>query len=328
MSGRMRWGILQCFAVVAVVAAWHGAVAADKPYVESVERKPSWWGRPARRTPSEQMAYAMELEQKGRVRAAMKQYYRLVSHWPQSPEAVQAQYRYARWMDERGALGKAFDEYQRLFDRFSGGFPAAEVLERQFEIAHELMHRKKGRFLFLPGFAAPERAIPYFQKILTNAPGWERAAEVQFLIGRAHELGQNWEEAIAAYLATHNRYPNLPVARQAGFNAARCYFRLAKEHPNDLRTLENAWAALAVFVSRYSQGEDVEEVRRMRDELYERRAALAFAQAEYYDRITKKPEAARLTYENFLRQFPSSRLVPKAQERIRELGDLPKEAPQ
>ena len=31
-------------------------------------------------------------------------------------------------MDGRGKLLRAFDEYQRLFDRFSGQFPFDEVL--------------------------------------------------------------------------------------------------------------------------------------------------------------------------------------------------------
>jgi tetratricopeptide (TPR) repeat protein len=294
---------------------------AREPYRETVGRK-GWFifGRTAKPTPAEQWAYAESLEEAGRVGAAAKQYYRLVARWPQAPEAGPAQYRYARWVDGRGKLLRAFDEYQRLFDRFTGQFPYDEVLGRQFQIAQSLMQKKKGRFLFIPGFAAPERAIPLFEKIIANGPGWEKAPEAQFLIGRAHELGKEYEEAIAAYLTAQNRYPDSALAEESGFHAALCYYRLALENPTDEQLQENAWAALSVFVSRYPASDRRPQAESHRNELYDHRAGLAYLRAYFYDRIARRPEAALICYRAFLRQFPSSERAAEAIDRVQVLA--------
>ncbi|HRZ11210.1 MAG TPA: outer membrane protein assembly factor BamD [Kiritimatiellia bacterium] len=318
----MQSRFLKCarLTLACAIAALALAANAEKPYHETVGKK-GWWffGKTAKPTAAEQWAYADGLEQAGRASKAAKQYYRLVVRWPQAPEAGPAQLRYARWMDGRGKLLHAFDEYQRLFDRFNGQFPFDEVLDRQFEIAEKLMTTKKGRLLFFPGFAAPERAIPLFEKIIANAPGSEKAARAQLLIGRAHELGRIYEEAIASYLTTLNRYPGTAMAEEAGFHAAKCYYRLALENANDEQLMENAWAAASVFVTRYPKSEYALEAEVYRAELYDRRAMLAFRRADFYDRIAKRPEAALLAYRAFLKQFPSSDQVETARTRVEAL---------
>jgi outer membrane protein assembly factor BamD (BamD/ComL family) len=295
---------------------------AREPYRETVGKK-GWFifGRTAKPTASEQWAYAEQLEQAGRTGAAARQYLRLITRWPQAPEAGPAQYRYAQWVDHKGKLLRAFDEYQRLFDRFTGQFPYHDVMARQFQIADELMHKKKGRFLFLPGFAAPERAIPLFEKIIANGPGGEKAPEAQFLIGRAHEMAREYEEAISAYLTTQNRYPDSATAEESGFNAAMCYYRLTLENPNDEQLLENAWAALSVFLSRYPASDKCLDAETHRFDLYSRRADLAYRRAYFYDRIARRSEAALIAYRAFLKQFPSSEWAAEAHGRVQVLAE-------
>ncbi len=317
-SARSQWIGIRLACCLAVLSL---AAEAREPYRETVGRN-GWFifGRTAKPTPAEQWAYAEQLEEAGRTKVAAKQYLRLVARWPQAPEAGPAQYRYARWVDGRGKRLRAFDEYQRLFDRFTGQFPYDEVLGRQFQIAHELMQKKKGRFFFIPGFAAPERAIPLFEKIIANGPGGEKAPEAQFLIGRAHELGKEYGEAIAAYLTAQNRYPDSTLAEEAGFNAAMCYYRLARENPTDEQLQENAWAALSVFLSRYPASDKRPQAESRRNELYDHRARLAYHRAYFYDRIARRPEAALICYRAFLRQFASSEQAAEAIDRVQVLA--------
>ena len=311
-----RWRAIQ-IGLVCGILAHPLPSAAREAYRETVGKK-GWFlfSQPAKATAAEQWDYALQLEQAGKAKAAAKQYYRLVARWPQAPEAGLAQHRYAQWMDRRDKPLHAFDEYQRLFDRFMGQFPYDEVLTRQFEIASDVMQRKKGRFLFMPGFAAPERAIPLFEKIIANGPGGTRAPEAQFLIGRAHEMGKMYEEAIAAYLTTLNRYPASARAEEAGFRAAFCYYRLTAENPNDEQLLESAWAAFSVFLARYPAGERAKEAEAYRAELLNRRAEMVYRRAYFYDHISHRPEAALVAYRAFLKQFPSSKWADEVRERV------------
>lgn len=293
----------------------------EKPYEESI-RRTGWhlFLRPVQVTPGEQIAYADGLREAGRIRAAMRQYVALAVKWPDAAEAVEAQYEYARLLEERRKYYKAFDEYNRLFEEYPGRFAYDDVVERQFAIATYLMNRRKGTFLFLPGFTAPERAIPFFESILTNAPQWEKAAEVQYLIGQAYEKSFQEEEAIGAYMTTQQRYPESDFAQQAAFGTIRCYEVLTKELPNDDHLLENAWAATVLSLNNYPDAPDAAAARDYRDRLHRQRARLAYNKAHFYDAIARRPEAALIAYRNLLRRFPQSDWTATAQQRIDALS--------
>ena len=294
----------------------------EKPY-EETSGKRGWhpFLHPAQKSPDTQLTFADQLLQAGRAKKAMKQYVALTVYWPESREAASAQYQYARLWDKKGKENRAFDEYQRLFNRYPGQFPYDEVLNRQFEIATNLMNRKKGKFLFFPGFTAPERAIPMFQAIMTNAPQWNRSAEAQYLMGRANELSLEYEAAIEDYMAVQNRYPDSPFAEAASFQTAYCYYLLAQESPNNEQILDAAWAAMTLFLNYYPSSEKASVATEYRGTLYRQRAKIAYEKASYYDKIVKRPDSALIAYETMVRQFPHSDWTGLAQIRIDALSN-------
>ncbi len=292
---------------------------------EVTEARSHWYNffiRPAKDTPAAQFAYAEGLRTNGSLRSAGKEYRLLTVFWPQAPEAPKAQLAYARALDARQKWQDAFDEYTYLIEHYPGTFPYTEILQRMFEIAETVMVTRKGKFLFLPGFKAPDRAIPLFEKILEHGPEWDKAPECQFLIGRAHEFGYAYELAIAAYLTTLVRYPNSPFAEQAAYHRALCLEHLAASEPNNEATLDEAWTAMHQYAARYPQSEHLPAITTLRDDLQRRRAQLAYHRARYYDTIAKKPKAALLEYRDFVRLFPQSDWTAEAQKRIEQLAPL------
>lgn len=296
---------------------------AEQPYEETTSSK-GWhpFLRAKRPDPTAQLEYAGQLEQEGRIKKALKQYRALVIHWPESDEAPLAQLQYARLLDQRKKYLNAFDEYQFLFDRYTGKFPYNELLDRQFEIARMVMDMRKGKFLFLPGFSAPERATPLFEKIIKNGPAGPNAAEAQYLIGVAHEANYEYEEAVVAYMATQHRYPESPSAEKAAFGQVRCYYLLAQEGPHNEEALENAWAAVTLFLNTYPASEDKATATSYRNVLYGQRAKAAYDKAIFYDRLAKKPKAALIAYETMVGLFPNSDWTALAQARIDELKQI------
>lgn len=297
------------------------ALAAEKPYTETSGRD-GWYlfRRPRKKKPADQLAYADKLLEQGKERRAMRHYLALTRFWPESPEAAVGQYKYARLMDHRGNMLDAFDEYQRLFDRYTGLFPYDEVLNRQFELAGQIMNRRKGRFLFFPGFAAPERAAPLYEKIVGNGPQWEKAPEAQYLMGQAYEQALEYEQAIACYMVTQQRYPDSPFAAKASFRTAYCFYLLAQESPNNKQVLDNAWAALMLFLNTHPMAEDVAVAREYSRTLLRQRARLAYNTAIYYDRVEKRPAAALIAYQTLVREFPQSDWTEPAKLRIEALS--------
>ena len=299
------------------------AGAAAKPYSES---KPSrgWnfflW--PAKANPAAQLAYARELQQAGRIRAAIRQLRALTISWPSAPEAPVAQLAYARLLEERGRWPAAFEEYTYLIEHYAGAFPYDEVLDRQFHIAQFAMNRRKGKFLFFPGFHSPERAVPLLEKVIEHGPEWARADEAQLLIGRAYDLSHQYELALVAYTTTQMRYPNSPLAEQAVFARAVDLERLAREAPQNEAALDEAWSATTQFLQRYPASDQAPAAVKLRDDLYRRRARIAFERASYYDRIARKPQAALLEYRDFIRLFPQAEWTAQARQRVEALSQI------
>lgn len=317
--------------LVAALAVVILAAPASGQAYEETGKQHTWfsWSRPAEKSPVGQLAHATKLLKDSQLRKAGKAFRALVVTWPGSPEAPYAQWAYARVLDQQGKATEAFDEYQKLMDTYPGQFPDYEkVLARQFAIAKDIMNKRRGGFFF-GGFLAPERAIPFFEKVISNAPRAAHAAEAQYLIGMAHEKSMEYELAVVAYIATLHRYPESPFAEPASLGRARSLYLMATDSPNDLRALEEAWAGVMVFLRSYPRSDLAPEAETMRDDLLQRMAKNAYEKARYYDVIATKPGVARDSYALFIEQFPKSPWTELARERLRELeepGAQPKDA--
>lgn len=283
-----------------------------------VKRGTHWYRHPQCKTAKEQMSLAEKFYQDKRYHKAANAYQALVYAWPDSPEAPLAQLKLAQVQEQRELYLKAFDEYQYLFDYYPGQFNYGAILDRQFKIANYLMTSRKGAFFLFPGFEAPERAIPLFEKIIQNAPTWENAATAQLNIGIIHELNEEEEEAASAYEILQNRYSDEVLVAQASFREAHCLYKLYKNRPNDENACNAARAALVQFIKTYPGHEKVTESRNYLQILNYEQAKRAYEMARYYDQIAHRPKAALIAYETFLSKYSSNdnELTTKARERV------------
>ncbi|MCB1101271.1 MAG: tetratricopeptide repeat protein [Kiritimatiellae bacterium] len=292
-----------------------------EPYV-STGKDHAWFSfsKPHAPDPAGQLAYAAELWSHQRFTKAFKAYRTLALTWPGSDEAATAQYMMGRILEQQKKWKDAFDAYQTLMDRYPGAFAYEEVLQRQFAIAKQEMNRKRGKFLLLPGYKAPEKAVELFEKIISNGPRTPIAPEAQFLIGQSYETSLDYELAMVAYMTTQQRYPASDYAEKAALGRARTLYKITREQPNDEASLEEAYAAAILFLNAYPDSEQADQVRDYRDNLFDRRVETAYSVAEYYDQIAKRPKAAMASYEKLIRAFPRSAQAEQARQRLEELS--------
>jgi outer membrane protein assembly factor BamD (BamD/ComL family) len=289
-----------------------------------VKRGVHWYRHPAQTNAAAQEAYAFSLYENGQLRASANAYQALVYAWPDSRQAVSAQLALAKIQQKREKYEKAFDEYQYLIDHYAGQFNYPEVLDLQFQIANYLMNSKRGQFLFFPGFESPERAVPLFESIIRNAPSWEKTPLAQFNLGMIHESNSETEEAIAAYEVLLNRYPGSQWAPDAAYHQACCLEKLSADRPNDENAINDAISALIDFIQTYPNSSGVPDASSRKEGLIKRLEHMAFERARFYDKLTRRPEAALQSYEDFLKRFPSSESANLARERIAALKLLVK----
>lgn len=282
-------------------------------------KNPSIFHRPAKKSPPEQWQYAEALRLVGKTRRAMKQYNALMHAWPAAKEAAPAQLAYATLLMQRGRFETAFEEFQYLIAYYAGQFPYEDVLNRQYQIVNYLRTRRYARFGIFPGYTAPERVLPLIEQLLRNAPGWEKAPELQLQIGQIQEANGEIEKAIEAYEKVLLQYPDSAAAAAASYGRAYCRYLMARKRPRDEEAWRQAFADLSAFLRDFPHDPNVAQATYYQYAAKEHLAALHFERAEFYDKIAKRPEAARIAYADFVRRFPASPLRQKAEERLRAL---------
>ena len=319
LSG-MHARFLLCLLTLMLTGSVQGAK--DTSYVESMEsERPIQLLGPRKDAPAEQLAYALKTEEKGKLRAACRRYEALINRWPDAMEAATAQHRLAQCLQKRGKDKAAFEAYEELLKTHPQRAPYDQVLTSMFDIASRVMDERKMAWFGLPGFQSPAHAVPYFQSILKYGPHWERAPEAQYLIGRAYEIEEQYADAAPAYEAVQFRYPDSARAEAAACRRARCLAALSDRSPNNERSLLDAWTAVVLFEQHFPNSDFSPTIEALRDRLLRRRTEHAWEKAQFYDRIARRPTAAKKAYEQFVREFPGSVWTPSAQKRIEELSE-------
>lgn len=273
-------------------------------------------------TSAQQWEYARETQNKGWLKKADRRMLYLVRRWPNSKEAPWAQRARADMLYSRGKLKEAFREYQYLINNYSSRMRDYDsVLESQFSIAVDIMNQRRMRWFF-GGYYAPEYSVDYFEDVIRNGPQWIRAPEAQFLIGQAYQDSDELELAIAAYAVLGYRYPDNSLAEESAWHQIDCLDRLRQEYPNSRDLLDRTLTSTTVFLTTYPTSKRKTEIIQLRNQLYEVKAKNSFDEAAFYAKVPKKPEAAIIYYQAMINEYPKSKLVPLAEQRIAELEAL------
>ncbi len=284
-----------------------------------------FFGKPARNSPSKQLAYAKELEREGRYAKAGKAYNALVRKWGASREAAEAQYGVARMAEKRGKELEAFREYQYLLENYNlsmvDGANLTNILQRQFAAANTLRAQLGTGFigLFEPSV---DTVAGMFRRIASSAPAWDKADDCMFMRGLSYETMKKYVDALYEYEDLASRYPDSELRGDALYRAAVCRYVLAMKSPRDGKTMRNAVVAMGLALRNDPSHKFAKFTALHMDELNEKLAEMAFEKAEFYDTIRKNPSAALIAYQTFLNEFPESSFSEKARQRVKELSPV------
>jgi outer membrane protein assembly factor BamD (BamD/ComL family) len=162
--------------------------------------------------------------------------------------------------------------------------------------------------------------------VARNAPAGEIAPECLFRMGElyAGEHSKRYDLALEPFETITARHPRSVFAPAAAFGAARARVLLSRKYPRDEKrtraALQSIDAVLAGFAQRLPDPDEaVRTLQAWREEVSGRLSHAVFQQAEFYDTIRRKPEAAISAYRRFLELHPDAPDAEKARRRLAEL---------
>jgi outer membrane assembly lipoprotein YfiO len=250
---------------------------------------------------------------------ALKAARHLVKTWPLSDYAPRAQYLVGRCYEAKHNDEKAFNQYQKILEKYPKSENVQEVLQRQYVIA--------GRFLqgqwfklwgYIPIFPSMDRTADMFDKIVKNGPYSEVAPHAQLRVGAAREKQAHYPEAVKAYETAADRYHDRPpIAADAIFHAGVAYQKQAKTGEYDQSMAGQAIAQFTDFIALYPNDRRVSQAQQIMTALRAEQARGNFEIAKYYEK-RRKWSGALVYYNEVVVQDPdpNSAIATAARQRI------------
>ena len=269
----------------------------------------------------DQLAVAQEAFDHSKYSLAAKAAKRVVSKWPFSDFAPQAQYLVGRCYEEEGKDEVAFNYYQKLLEKYPKMTNAEEVLERQYVIATKFLNGKWRKLWgYIPIPPSTDKTIEMYQKVIKNAPYSDVAPQAQMKIGAAREKQKEYEKAVKAYETAADKYSEREkVAADAMFKAGLANLKQSKTAEYDQNAATEAISAFTDFKALYPDDKRVPEAEQKVEELKTEQARGAFAIAKFYAK-QKKWKAAQIYYNEAITKDPSSEYANEARRRIADLS--------
>lgn len=275
---------------------------------------------PAEKSASEQLHKAQDLEKDGHIKKAIGAYRSLLTAFPDSGAASQAQFKVAELSEQEGNLEYAFKAYSKYVSTYPRGQEFDAVVEHQFGIAKAFLDGARRKLFGVKTFPSMERAMKMFEEIVKNAPYSKYAPLAQFNVGMAHEKRGEYPEAIAAYQEAVDKYPNDDVAGDAQYQIGYVQMHMIKEGSNDQSARVKAHDAFEDFAVRYPQSEKITQARENLNALSGTNLKKTLDVARFYDR-TQNYKAAVIYYQDVVqngKDSPEGTEAHKAIERLKK----------
>lgn len=271
-------------------------------------------------SPQEQLEIGQELLRSENYKDAMREFRKLIKHYPKSFEAPLAQFGIAECYEGMGQSYKAFQEYQKIIEKYPFSDLGPQVVERQHLIGERLLeHPEKSKFVrTLMG--SEYDVVDIFRTVIKNAPYGPFAAVSQYKIGLYLLEKKMYQEARDEFVKVVYDYSNSEWVKSAKYQIALVDTARSALPGYDQKITQAAVRQLEEFVDVYPDAELVSKAQQEISQLQEKEAESSFLIARFYEK-QKNYTSAKIYYQSIVDQFPNSSWAPKAIEQISIIKD-------
>lgn len=279
------------------------------------------WENPkyaAKDTPEEQLAYAQRYYKEGNFKIALKEFKKLIKYYPLSKEAPNAQYYIGRIMEDLGGFYDAFKAYQKVIDLYPYTELVDDVIEREYKIGELFFLGQKINVLGPLKMPAKDKAIEIFKAVADNAPYGKYADLAMYKAGLTYKDISDYDNAILMFKGLIDKYPNSELIDKARYQLAACSKLLSLNPEYDQTPTVVAREEFEDFIEKHPDSEMADEAKDIIGKLKNRQAENAYKIGQFYE-ARRMPESAEVYYNEIIQNYPDTRWVEKARERLKEI---------
>ena len=270
-------------------------------------------------TPSEQLQYSTGFYQKKDYDIAIKEFRKLIRHYPKAREGPEAQFYIGQCYENLGNLYQAFKEYQIVVDKYPFSERSGDIVQRQYDIGARLLQGAQNRNKFVDAVVgANYNVIDIFKTVIKNAPYGPLAPKAQYQIGLYLAEKQLYQEARDEFEKAINDYPESEWAKAAKYQIAMTDSKRSTDAAYDQKVTQAAVQEFKEFVEVYPDAELSVAAKKQIDGLKEKEAENNFLIAQFYEK-QKNYQSAKLYYQSVVDDYSQTKRAPEALKKIREL---------
>jgi outer membrane assembly lipoprotein YfiO len=279
------------------------------------------WENPkyaAKDTPEEQLVHAETYYKAGNSKAALKEFKKLVKHYPLSKEAPTAQYYIGRIMEDLGKPYDAFKAYQKVIDLYPYTEHVDEVIEREYEIGKLFFYGEKINVLGPLKVPAKDKAVEIFKAVTDNAPYGKYAEPAMHKTGLTYKSIGDYNNAILMFKGLIDKYPNSELIDKARYQLAECSKLLSLNPEYDQTPTIVAREEFEDFVAKYPDSEMSEDAKKIIKKLKNRESENTYNIGRFYE-TRNMPDSAVVYYKEIIQNYPDTEWAKLARERLNVL---------
>lgn len=283
-----------------------------------------WWGKkpidtpPAIQTHAAQPLFekAVQAENQGKLRKALKNYKKINKKYPASDFAAQALYNTGVIEFNREKWKQSYSAFQTILI-FHPNFPRFnELVEYQFRIALAISEGKRGKFMYIIPMRSYNRAVEYFEIVIQNAPYSDLAPLALMNVALIHQYKGNIAEAIDALDRLINNYPSSLLADDAYLRLAETFAELVQGPEYDQGATREAISYFEDFLILFSSNMEVARAEQGLAEMEDVYARSKLVIGQYYFKYRRWYQASEIFFNEAITIAPDSPAADAARQYI------------
>lgn len=272
-------------------------------------------------SPQEQLEYADGFFQAARYGEAMREYKKLLKHYPKAREAAQGQFNIGRAWEELKNYYQAVENYQKVVERYPFSDLGPKVTERQYIIANLFLEGKAKDSHFASSLLGTDYNVTeIFRKVIKNDPYGPYAPASQYKIGLFYLEKKDFQQARDEFEKTVNDYPDSKWAESARYQIAVADSKRSTGAQYDQQTTNIAVAGFKDFVATNPDSELSQAAKSEIGRLRLKEAENAYVVADFYGK-QKKFKAAKIYFKDVVDQYGDTPWGARAQAKIQSIDN-------
>lgn len=275
-------------------------------------------------TSLKQWEHAKSIYDSGDYETALREFKKVVEHFPTSEEAPEAQFMIGKCYEQQGLLYEACKSYQEVVDNYPSTKRLKEIVEIQEKIADQFYNRAsegqsiavKTKEFFTE--TSWDKAANIYKMVINNYPYYANADRVQYRIGECYLKTGKYEIARAEFAKVASNYPDSPLADDAEYQIGICWVKESEATPYNEEIIANAIKSFRKFVERYPESELIKSAKEELERLRNRKGEKIYQIASFYEK-TGELKAAQIYYQYLIDEFPTSVWAKEARMRLESI---------